>query len=164
MGALFDAIRAGDQAAITELDRLARELARRVCRSGGPAGAADLDSEDVAREAVRKLLDVGIEQDPEVESEQEYVGGVVKAIVIRRSRGVRRRRSRAAAATPPRLAIVRTLERISPECRRLIASVFFDDQSCADLANEAGLPEASVRERLSRCIRQARHDATRDES
>ena len=164
MGALFDAIRAGDQAAIAELDRLARELARRVCRGGGPAGAADLDSQDVAREAVRKLLDVGIEQDPEIESEQGYVGGVVKAIVIRRSRGARRRRSRAAAATPPRLAIVRTLERISPECRRLIASVFFDDQSCADLANEAGLPEASVREKLSRYIRQARHDATRDES
>jgi hypothetical protein len=164
MGALFDAIRAGDQAAIAELDRLAREIARRVCRGGGPAGVADLNSRDVAREAVRTLLEVGIEQNPDVDSEREYIGGVVKVIVIRRSRVARRRRSRESATTAPQLGVVRTLERISPECRGLIAGVLFNDRPCAELATEAEETETALRDKLSRCIRQAREQAPADAS
>lgn len=165
MGELFDAAVAGDGKALAELHALVRSFARTVCRGGGPAGSPDLDWEDVAQEAWRKLLAAGLAQYSGRGTERSYLFSVVKATVIGmgRSAGRRRLRETAVAQGAPTtsdpsgaLDVRAILAALPSECRTLIERAFFDDATYPELAEELRMAESSVRAKLSRCLRRAR--------
>jgi len=169
MGDLFDAVRAKDPAALAELDRIVRRIARSVCRGGGPAGAPDLDWEDVAQEVCHRVHAVGLAQYRGAGSEQSYLYSVVKATVIQMTRSSKRRRKRELAVPPlgsahrpdshARLDVQQILALLDEACRDLMERLFLRDQSYADTARELGLAESSVRAKLSRCLGRARRIA-----
>jgi len=169
MGDLFDAARSKDPEAVEKLLRMVRGMARGVCRGGGPPGALDLDWEDVAQEAYRRLLEVGFTSYRARGSERSYVYSVVKATVIQLSRSAQRRQKReeAVAAAPAvaaedvasRLSARRILDELDEACRDLIERLFLHDQTYNDAARELGMVESSVRSKLSRCLRRARQIA-----
>ena len=171
MDELFDGARAHDPVAVGALDRIVREMARSVCRGGGPAGAPDLDWEDVAQEAYRRLHEVGFDSYRGRGSERSYVYSVVKATVIQMVRTARRRRRRedAAAAVSSDATVdvsagmsVRSiLEALDEGCRDVLVRVLLRDQTYSEAALDLGLAESSVRAKLSRCLRRARELAGR---
>ena len=166
MGGLFEELRAGDAKAQTEVDRVVRGFARHLCRGGGPAGAPDLDWEDVAQEACRKLFDVGLDQYRGHGSERSYLFSIVKASIIQMARTAERRRRREQLSASPdpgtspdperRLDVVRVLAALDPGCREIIDRAILRDEPYADLARALGIAESSVRAKLSRCIKKAR--------
>jgi len=171
MGGFFDDLRARDPDAQTKADRVIRRFARLVCRGGGPPGAPDMDWEDVAQEAGRKLYSVGLDQYRGGGSESSYLYSIVKATVIQMARSTDRRQRREATLasndpTPrsidpvPMLDVGRVLAALDPNCRELVERFFLFDETHADLAQELGLAESSVRARLSRCLKRARTIAT----
>jgi DNA-directed RNA polymerase specialized sigma24 family protein len=164
--AWFGRARAGDPAAHAELTRIVRGLARTICRGGGPAGAREIDWEDVAQESLRKLFATGLERYRGTGSETSYLFTLVKCTVIEMSRSARRRQRRhelsltGDATTHPNpgagIDVEWILGRLSGECRELIERAFLHGQSYSSLAHEMGMAESSVRAKLSRCIRRAR--------
>ena len=172
MSGLFHDLRARDPAAQAEADRVIRRFARLVCRGGGPPGAPDLDWEDVAQEAYRKLFSVGLDQYRGGGTESSYLYSIVKATVIQMARSADRRQRRETALSSndpaPRsmdpvamLDVRRVLATLDPGCRELIERFFLRDETHADLARDLGLVESSVRARLSRCLKRAREIATK---
>jgi RNA polymerase sigma factor (sigma-70 family) len=167
MEKLFEAAAAGQAEAVAEVHRLLRGFARHVCRGGGPHGEAALDWEDVAQEAARRLLGVGLAQYAGAGSERSYMYSLVKTTVIQMSRAAarRQRREEDAVANGPvpvaadpgsHMEVRRILAALDPPCREIIRRALLQDEPYADLARELGLAESSVRARLSRCLQKAR--------
>jgi RNA polymerase sigma factor (sigma-70 family) len=164
--ALFERVRGGDRSAHTELCELARAFARQICRGGGPSGAPDVGWEDVAQEALRKLLSVGIDRYRGTGSEKSYLYTIVKSTMIAMSRSARRRQAReesiareAISVTPNpghRVDVEQILAGLSDDCRGLLERAFLHGASYRELAGELGMEESSVRAKLSRCLRKAR--------
>lgn len=163
---LFEAARAGDAGAATEIDRLLRGFARDVCARGLPRGSSDFDWEDVAQEASRRVFTMGLSQFRSRGTERAYLYSIVKTTAIQMVRAAHRRRSREElyatdrpvqdAGTHSRLDVRELLNRVDPDCRKVIERVLLLGESYASLANEMGLAEPSVRSRLSRCLTKAR--------
>jgi len=172
MGELFNAARAGGAEAIEEVHRLVRVFARQICRGGGPPGAPGVDWEDVAQEAGRKLLALGLGQFRGDGSERSYLYSVVKATVLEMARSAARRlrrEDRAASISPvrpfdpgARLDVQSILAALGPPCRDIIERVLLRDEPYAAVAQDLGLAESSVRARLSRCLRRAREMVSQD--
>ena len=166
MARLFEAARQGDRDAESEIHRIIREFARRMCRGGSPAGAADLDWEDVAQEAGRRFFSRAIDQFKEPGSERGYLYVVVKSTTIQFARSVQRRRKRESPPSiehlvvsdnpGPRLDAIRILTRLSESCRDLLVQVYLVGAPYSELAESLGLVESSVRSKVSRCVRKAR--------
>jgi RNA polymerase sigma-70 factor (ECF subfamily) len=165
LGDLFDRARAGDAAAQAEIHQILRAFARDVCRGKGPGGALDVDWEDVAQEAGRKLFAVGMYQYRGWGSEKSFLYSVVRSTVIQMCRSAGRRRQREEGAPPPdavhpnpgrRIDVMRVLAGLSTECRDLVERVFLAGDSYEEIASDLGLAPSSVRSRLSRCVKQAR--------
>lgn len=166
MGSLFEASSRGDRAGQEEIARLMRHFARVLCRGGGPPGAPDLDWEDVAQEALRKLFHVGLGQYRGQGSEKSYLFSIVKCTMIQMARTAHRRRRREANAVAedlvpphnpgPRMLVTRILNLVSAECRELLERVFLYGEPYAELAHALAMEESSVRAKVSRCIRKAR--------
>jgi RNA polymerase sigma factor (sigma-70 family) len=172
MSGFFDDLRLGDPAAQAEADRVIRRFARHVCHGGGPPGAPDLDWEDVAQEAGRKLYSVGLDQYRGGGSESSYLYSIVKATVIQMARSADRRQRRENALSSidpvPRsmdpvsaLDVRRVLTALDRGCRDLIERFFLHDETHADLARDLGLATSSVRAKLSRCLKKAREIVTK---
>jgi RNA polymerase sigma factor (sigma-70 family) len=160
---LVEASRRGEEWAQEEIMRLIRSFARYVCRSAG--AGPEPEWEDVAQEAARRFFTSGLAHFRTGGPERSYIYTIVKAarIQIYRSMSRRSRRESAVAredTTPPaaetRTLLFRVLARIPDTCRELLERVFFDGASHADLAQELGLAESSVRSRLTRCLQRAR--------
>lgn len=174
MGGLFAKVLAGDPAATRRLHRTVREMARQVCRGGGPPGAPEIDWEDVAQECGRKLLSGVLDRYRGEGAERSYLYSVVKATVLEMARASARRRRReeasatngpVAAANPDASLDVRSLlSALDPICREVIRRVVLQDELYADVARVLGMAESSVRARLSRCLGQARRLASEGKS
>jgi RNA polymerase sigma factor (sigma-70 family) len=170
MGFLFDAASRGDRQAQAEVARLVRNFAQALCRGGGPPAAPDLDWEDVAQEAARKIFSVGLTQYRGQGTERSYLYSAVKSTMIQMSRTAARRRRREAQALRedlvqpddpgPKLQVAHILDQLPQDCRALIERVFLHEEPYADLARDLAIEESSVRARVSRCIRRARSVAT----
>jgi len=166
---LFERAQSGDVRAVEALHRIVRGMARSVCRGGGPPGAADIDWEDVAQEAYRRLHEVGFDSYRARGSERSYVYSVVKATVIQIARSTVRRRNREDLVAPApvadahdvasKLSVRGILKALDEACRDVIERLFLRDQTYAEVARELGLAESSVRAKLSRCLRRARQIA-----
>lgn len=164
MGKLFERALRGDALAQSEIHRIVRRIARVACLPGGPGGV-DVDWEDVAQEAARRFFSVGIRQYRGDGSEESYLFGIVRATVLQSVRSATRRRQREQAPVSPEQAASRPqdqcldvrkiLDRLSPECARLLEQAFLQDVPYPDLAAEMGILEASVRVKVSRCLRKA---------
>jgi len=169
MATLFERARDGDAPAMAEVQRCALAFARRVCSFGMRTDSA-FDWEDVAQEAMRKLLHSGPQQYRGSGSEQSYIYTVVKCTVIQMARSSERRRKReeiavaqASTTTPNpsrRLDLQMILGGLEPECRALIQRILFRDEAYSTIARELKLTESSVRSRLHRCLNRARAIAT----
>jgi RNA polymerase sigma-70 factor (ECF subfamily) len=162
---LVEASRRGEGWAQEEVMRLIRSFARYLCRGRSTSAEPEPEWEDVAQEAARRFFTSGLAHFKTGGPERSYVYTIVKAarIQIYRSMSRRSRRESAAAredVTPPpaetRTLLFRVLSRIPDTCRELLERVFFDGSSHAELAQELGLAESSVRSRLTRCLQRAR--------
>lgn len=165
-GLLEEAAR-GARPAQEEVMRVLRAYARHICRGRGPGGAPDLDWEDVAQEAGRRMFAVGLERYRSGSPVAAYLYAYVKTAYLHLARGASRRLRReesAEVAEPASLApnpetqtmLHSILARLSRECRELLARLYFDGATYGDLAAETGLVESSVRARASRCLGSAR--------
>jgi RNA polymerase sigma factor (sigma-70 family) len=171
MATLFEAARAGDRRATSEILGILRAFARTVCRFGGPSGSRDADWEDVAQEAARRFFESGLRRYRGQGSESSYLYSIVRTTVLEVARASGRRNRREAAqevetVAPPtdplaRLEVGAILRQLPESCRDLLLKVFLGDASYAQLAGEYGIAESSVRTRMTRCLRQAREMAAK---
>jgi RNA polymerase sigma factor (sigma-70 family) len=174
MGGLFEAAAAGDPRAVAEVQGIVRAFARSICRGGSLPGAPELDWEDVAQEALRKLLALGLRQYSGRGTERSYLFSVVKATLIEMGRSAKRRHARETAALPNgapsphdpsgSIDLAAILAALPGDCRNLIERAIFEDVPYADLAAEMGIAESSVRARLCRCLQRARAIASGEET
>jgi len=172
MATLFERARDGEAAATAEIQRLARAFARRTCGSTTLRGHPDLDWEDVAQEALCRLLGAAPRQFRGSGSESSYIYTVVKCTVIQMARSADRRQRRenvvAAHASPEtptperRLDVLKILNELDASCRALIERVLFRDEPFSILAKELELTESSVRSRMHRCLNRARELAVKE--
>lgn len=157
----------GMRPAQEEIMRVLRAYARHVCRGRPPAGAPDLDWEDVAQEAGRRMFAVGLERYRSGSPVAGYLYAYVKTAYLHLARGASRRLRREEQAEvyePPSVApnpetqtvLHDILGRISQECRELLSRLYFDGVTYGELALETGLAESSVRAKASRCLGRAR--------
>jgi RNA polymerase sigma factor (sigma-70 family) len=164
MGGLFDRALRGENAAQSEIHGIIRRIARAISLRGGPGGA-DLDWEDVAQEASRRFFSQGIRQYRGDGSEESFLYGIVRTTVLLVARQAIRRREREASPDFLGTTVVRPqehridarliLDRLDPECARLLEQVYLHDTPYAALADDLGLQESAVRVRVSRCLRKA---------
>ena len=168
---VMTAARNGERWAENALHDLIRSFARYVCDRGAAGDLPELDWEDVAQEASRRLFTVGLQRFRSGGSERSYVFTYVKTTYLQMSRGAWRRIRReqanvageesgasGASGEDPevRTHVHGILSRLSETCRDLLSRLFFDGAMYADLAGELGLAESSVRARASRCMAKAR--------
>jgi len=160
----------GDAAARSQIVDVIRQLARAVCRGGGPGGAA-VDWKDVAQEASRRFFTVGLRRRTKRGSERSYLYTMVRSTVLQivRSEARRRRREESAGEEvagqnhdPEAGFDVRAiLAAISEDCGHLLKSVFLQGTTYAELAGDLDIPESSLRVEVGRCLREARDVAGR---
>jgi RNA polymerase sigma factor (sigma-70 family) len=161
----IEAARQGASWAEAAIADAIRAFAQAISRGRGPMASASIDWEDVAQEASRRFFSRGMDQYRATGSEKGYLYTIVKATWIQLARSASRRRKREEIANPipssprdpnPRLELLDVLRRLDSTCQELLERVFFDGASYADLADELGLAESSVRSRITRCIQKAR--------
>jgi RNA polymerase sigma factor (sigma-70 family) len=174
--AWLEEARRGDEGATAEIRRVVAQIAHQVVRGRTGALGGGIAWEDVAQEALLRLVR-GTATYRGTGSVRGYIYTAVKSSLLQAIRTQRRRERRDAsysaesslqeasprgegAAGPVDLETRRRAEEIlaalDPECRDLIEQVFFLGTSYARLAEERGLAESSVRARLSRCLGRAR--------
>lgn len=173
----LDGARRGETVASAELAAAVRTLAARIAR-GGRGPAFDLvDWEDVAQEAILRLLSTSATYRASG-SVRGYVYTTVKTSLLQGLRGARRRQRREQESargssitagntefgsgdrrTEARRELEEILTTLGPECRALVEQVYLLGIPYARLAAEAGQAESSVRAKLSRCLRRARERA-----
>ena len=124
-----------------------------------------MDWEDVAQESARRFFAVGIRQYRGDGSEESYLSGIVRTTILQSVRSATRRQQRERNPDSPGPApsrpldhgmdVAKILDRLTPECARLLEQAFLQDVPYPELATELGILEASVRVRVSRCLRKA---------
>lgn len=168
-GGVMEAAQRGERWAEEEITRLVRQFARHVCRGSGQG--AEPDWEDVAQEACRRVFSGALESFRPGGAERSYLYSIVKATRIQIYRSASRRQKRESAVEiedriEPRAErqtlLHRILSRLPQACRELLQRAFFDGASTAELSQELGLAESSVRSKLTRCLQQARVHAGSD--
>lgn len=168
--------RAGDAAAAEEVGRVVAQIAQQIAHRRAGALAGGIEWEDVAQEALLRLLR-GSAAYRGTGSVRGYVYATVKTSLLQLLRTHRRRALRedryaedwipADAATTtdrqegwPSLETRRLAEEVlgslESDCRELVGRVFFHGVSYARLAEEFGQAESTIRARLSRCLQRAR--------
>lgn len=157
--------RDGDPRAQEEIMGLIRSFSRHVCRGFEAGGRAEPGWEDVAQEAGIRFFSQGLQRYRDGWPEKPYIYAFVKRAFLQTLRTVRRRKLREASADPPApglgnpeagTRLYRILARLPETCRELLQRLYFDGASYAELAEEFGLRESSVRARTTRCLRSAR--------
>ena len=163
---LIEAARHGERDAEEEIAQLIRAYSRHVCRSGASSNMPDIDWEDVAQEASRKFFAVGIKQFRPGGPVRSYLYSIVRTTFLELVRRSWRRKQREEQSTimpaPPdnpetQTLLHRILSRLPEVCRELLARLYFDGATYAELAVELNLAESSVRARSSRCLGKARN-------
>lgn len=167
--ALFPAARRGEHWAQEEITLLLRAYARHVCRGGSLGGERGLTWEDLAQEAGRKFFTRGLALFRPGGPERAYLYAIVRTTYLQLSRSAIRRREREAGGTAigspgtnpeSRTQLHSILQRLSAECRELLARLYFDGATYAQLSLDLDLAESSVRARASRCLSKAREIVT----
>ena len=169
--------REGDDRATAEIGRVVELIAQQMARGRAGALAGGIEWEDVAQEALLRLLGSSSFYRG-TGSVRGYIHATVKTSLLQTLRSRRRREKREASYSaesfPPTAApssegmaggrvdletrrlAEEILTALDPECRELVQRIFLHGASYARLAQERGHAESSVRARLSRCLRRAR--------
>ncbi len=167
--ARIERARQGDRAAQQQLLVLVQRFARHVCSRLSAGWEAEFDAEDLAQESFTRLLTTGLGQYAARGSEESYLYALVRTTMLMRVRSAERRKRREEAALPEpasgtrtdsisddRLQVDSILAQLDEACRQLLRRVFLEEVPYSRLASELALAEASVRSRVSRCLRRAR--------
>lgn len=162
---LFERIHSGDREAEVEVVALIRAFSRQIGGQLVSGGALTIDWEDLAQDSCHRFFTRGIHQYRSTGSERSYLYQLIKSTWLDNVRRLTRRKKREEKAEikteyTPRpgdsIDAWSILGKLSESCRDLLVRVFLDDTAYADLAGEFGLAEASLRSKVSRCIRRAR--------
>ncbi len=160
---MIEAAQRGERWAEEEVARLVRAFARYLHR--GSIDRHEPEWEEVAQEACRRVFSGALARFEAGGPARSYLYTIVKATRIQLYRSLWRRARRedehplepGAAGNPESASLLaRILGRLNDSCRELLERAFFDGASSAELAQELGLVESSVRSRLTRCLQSAR--------
>ena len=168
----LEAARTGEEWATAELHRVVEHVAHQVARGRSGALAGGIEWEDVAQEALLRLIG-GTAVHRGKGSVRGYVYVTVKTSLLQALRSRRRRERREATfsaestlntvSSPAdgdagrwidpdtRRLAEEVLASLGSDCRELVERVFFHGVSYARLAEGSGQAESSVRSHLTPC-------------